>query len=93
MPKFYFTYGLDPAYPYQGGWTEIEAPTQPDACMIFKMFHPNQEGTCLNFADVYTEAEFQESGMDGPTGNLGAFCQEAIFLLREEFTNKEGDRS
>lgn len=28
MPKFYFTYGTDPAYPFQGGWTEIEA-TKP----------------------------------------------------------------
>lgn len=26
MPKFYFTYGTDPAYPFKGGWTRTAKP-------------------------------------------------------------------
>lgn len=87
MPKFYFTYGQSPLYPYQGGWTEVEAPDRPSARTIFKMFHPNlpsSEGM-LNYAGLYTEEEFAASGMSSPEGNFGAFCQELILVHREEF--------
>ena len=92
MPKYYFTYGTDPSYPFQGGWTEIEAPAKPSACIIFKMFHPNLPGSAgvLNYAGLYTEEEFIASGMAGPEGNFGAFCQELILVHREEFGPKGG---
>ena len=56
MAKFYFTYGTDPAFPYQGGWTEIEAEDLHRALSAFKTFHPNRNGSeCYNFAFVYAE--------------------------------------
>lgn len=73
-----------PAQPFRGGWTEITAPDRSCACTIFKMFHPNREGSAgqINCADIYSESEFMESAML-LNGNFGAWCQEEIILSRE----------
>ncbi|MCI8921144.1 MAG: hypothetical protein HFE88_04625 [Acutalibacter sp.] len=86
MPKFYFTYGIDPAYPFQGGWTEITAQDRPMACAIFRKFHPDRKGSCglLNCADIYNENEFLKSEL--VAGNYGADCHERITLSREVLT-------
>lgn len=52
MPKFYFTYGTDPSYPFQGGWTEVEAPDRPSACTAFKMYHPDASPLHPNCAGI-----------------------------------------
>ena len=86
MQKFYFTYGTDLAYPFQGGWTEIEAPDRPSACKIFQMFHPNRDGCMglLNCADIYSEDDFMNSKLID--GNQDAYCHERITLNREVLT-------
>lgn len=65
MGKFYFTYGSDERFPFQHGWTEIEAPDMSTACAAFRHYHPDRDPTdpCLNCAAVYTEAEFQDTVM------------------------------
>ncbi len=80
--RFYFTYGLHPSYPYQGGWTVVYAPTQKQAEDLFSMVHPDREGGLLNCAFVYTEEQFFNTKMH-LTGNSGAFCYEIISLERK----------
>lgn len=82
MPKFYFTYGTDPAYPFQGGWTEVEAPDRPSACTAFKMYHPDASPLHPNCAGIYNEEQFQATEMY-TKDNFGARCQEHITLSRK----------
>ena len=81
MSIFYFTYGSDERFPYQGGWTEVEAPTLKDACDLFRLVHPWRDPTVPigNYSDVYTEEEFRETDMP-LYGNRGAYCHERIAL-------------
>lgn len=59
--KYYFTYGSDPAYPFQGGWTLIYAPNLRAAQQIFKAYHPNRPGSdALNCADYYSASLFEQ---------------------------------
>ena len=92
MPRFYFTYGADPTYPFQGGWTEIIALDRPMACAIFQRFHPNREGSAemLNCADVYSESQFKATAMYAAGENFGEGCHERISLRREIFTLESG---
>ena len=84
MATFYFTYGLDERYPYQGGWTEVEAPTLKDACDLFRLVHPwrDPEVPIGNYADVYTEEEFQDTTM-WLKGNFRDRCHERVSIMRE----------
>ena len=84
MATFYFTYGSDERFPYQGGWTEVEAPTLKDACGLFRLVHPRRDPTVPigNYSDVYTEEEFQKTDMS-LYGNRGTHCHERISIMRE----------
>ena len=80
---YYFTFGTDPDYPFAGGWVTVAAPSRQAAVQIFLLYYPNETGAdVLNCADVYTEEEFKETGME-ETGNFGAFCH-AVIEPREE---------
>lgn len=83
MPKFYFTYGTDPDYPFQGGWTEIEAPDPKTAEDIFEMFHPSRKIATLNCAFAYTEEKFKDTEMYKSKDNFDGCCHERIILTRE----------
>ena len=84
MEKFYFTYGTDSRYPFQGGWTLIYADNLLAAQQIFKAYHPNRPGCdCLNCADFYTAERFEKSEAF-KTGNLGARCHEILFMRTPE---------
>lgn len=75
---YYFTFGTDPDYPFAGGWVTVAAPSRQAAVQIFRLYYPNEANTeALNCADVYTEEEFKETGME-ETGNFGAFCHAVI---------------
>ena len=90
MAKFYFTYGSDPAYPFYGGWTEIEADNQRQAIGIFKAIHPDREDSeSLNCADYYDELRFGFTEMR-QCGNRGAFCHEQIKLGRLDAIDLKG---
>ena len=95
MEKFYFTYGSDERFPYQYGWTEIEAPDMATACAAFRHFHPDRdpEAPCFNCAAIYPEAEFQNTGMY-VQANYHDRCRERVTmtLMREPLeASDEGD--
>ena len=80
--KFYFTYGSS-GMAYEGGWTEVEAPSRATAIQAFSVFHRpvNHMMAC---SDLYSEEEFRKTGMlDG--GNFGAKTREKITITREFF--------
>lgn len=83
LQKFYFTFGRNPLYPYQGGWVEIIAENIQQAQAIFRAIYPNRPGsTALNYAFHYTEQQFAKSGM--LDGNLGAKCHAVHIQMKEE---------
>lgn len=73
MDSYYFTFGTDKGFPFQGGWVEIEAESMKQAQDIFRAYFPDRVPGCLNCSDYYTRARMQESGMLA-TGNCGAYC-------------------
>ena len=87
MKNFFFTFGRDKRFPFQGGWVIIKAPDIKTAVSVFRLYfpHPDDEET-LNCSDYYTEGQFMKTEMY-KTGNLGTFCHEIIgpyVHLREE---------
>lgn len=93
MAKFYFTYGNDPEYPFQGGWTVIEARNLKIATGVFKALHPLKDNRhdrvfeVLNCAEFYTEERFNKTKMP-INGNRGAFCHEEYSLIKRHRRRK-----
>ncbi|MDE6260380.1 MAG: hypothetical protein K2M42_05890 [Oscillospiraceae bacterium] len=85
MPKFYFTYGQNPVFPFMDGWTEVEAPDIHAAAAIFKAAHPNRPDTpdLINCASIYSQEEFMHTEMANSDGNFGGFCHERLSLNQE----------
>lgn len=81
MPKFYFTYGSE-GHPFYGGWTEVVAPNEKDACAAFRLFHPDKHEGLLNCCCAYSEEDFRRTSMY-ERGNLRARCHERITFKRE----------
>lgn len=52
--KFYFTYGSS-GMAYEGGWTEVEAPSKAIAVQAFTAFHRAVNGITA-CSDIYTES-------------------------------------
>lgn len=99
MAKFIFTYGTNPDFPFEGGWTEIEAPNDRMAAEIFQTIHPNRsrDDTFLNCAFVYPEETFKETKMYKDS-NFGGRCHERVtfegcrenlFVFRRELLDAE----
>jgi hypothetical protein len=87
MPKFYFTYGPDKHFPYQDGWTEVDAPDITTAHNLFRAIHPSKEQTSMNCAFIYTEDEWSRISMS-IKGNFGKFCHEKIsYTVQNEDTD------
>lgn len=81
MPKFYFTYGTAPSYPFQNGWTEVEAPDRNKAVELFRAVHPDRPGSqgILNCASVYDEEFFKATEMYLDS-NFGGRCHERVMF-------------
>ena len=60
MQNYYFTFGVNPAYPYGiDDYVEVQAESLLEAVNIFRQHHPNRPGSSLvNCADYYTEDAF-----------------------------------
>lgn len=82
MAKFYFTYGSDEKFPYQYGWTEIEAPNIDAAIAAFRIYHPDRHQNTINCSFWYTEERFMKSNM-AEIKIPGNFCHERITVTRE----------
>lgn len=85
MPKFYFTYRKTNGLPFDGGWTEIEAPTVDVALSAFRAFHPDKCKGIMECSDTYLQEMFESSEMYRD-GILGHRCREIIRISvnREE---------
>lgn len=81
MPTFYFTYGTDPAYPFEGGWTTVIAPDRLAATALFRIYHPDRTKGIVNCADIYDEENFKSTDMF-VKGNFGSNCHETIMIGR-----------
>ena len=59
--KFYFTFGTDEKYPFQGGWVEIIAENKKEAIFTFQAHYPNRQGSPFyNACDCYESSYFEE---------------------------------
>ena len=81
MSRFYFTYG-EHGQPYQGGWTEVEAPNMKAAIERYTKAHPESI-----YCNIYTSTRFMETRMYR-YGNFGKRCHEILFFNERKRVNE-----
>ena len=86
--NFYFTYGSDPQYPFNGGYTIVVADSKKRAAAVFRLYHPDVHEGILNCAFVYDQESMERTGML-EDGNGGAYCHEYIECTRLERLKKK----
>ena len=88
---YYFTYESDERFPFQSGWTEVEAESYDQAVEGFQAFHPNRPGSdFINCAGIYGEDSFNRKRM-AKEGNLGKKCVERIRVSNHKSTKTTDD--
>lgn len=76
---FYFTFGTDEKYPFQGGWVKVFASSKAEAIITFRKHYPNRANSnCYNACDCYASDYFENTNMF-KNGNLGAFCHKVLY--------------
>ena len=91
MAKYVFTWGDNPFFAYQDGWTEVEAPDHHAAIKAFEQFHPKRPGSkFMNCAMVYTEREWSTTQMAANGENFGHGCHERITVEVERVVDQLG---
>ncbi len=63
---FFFTFGSDEKFPYQGGYLIVRAKDRKEAFDLFREKHPDRSANCLNCAFCYTAydwAKLLQGGM------------------------------
>ena len=78
---YYYTYGSSKQFPFQFGWTEVEAPNATIADALFRAYHPDRTPGVLNCAFVYTHEEFWKS-INPTVKRPGNVCHERISVKR-----------
>lgn len=92
MPKFFFSLGTDPKFPYEGGWIEVEAPSLGAAQAAYQEFHPNRENSsCINCAFMYSEREWVNTPMAIDNDCFGHACREKISVTFERIPAYDGE--
>jgi len=76
--KFYFTFGTDKQFPYQGGWVKVVANSRGEACEKFRTRFPYRNYNTINCAFIYSEDAFSKTIMAQGGGCLGEYCHEVI---------------
>lgn len=80
METFYFTYGTDKGFPFQGGWTEVHAADRNQAVALFRREHPDRTPGVVLCSSIYTEKQFQDKVLplykDGD--DFWSVCHECI---------------
>ena len=82
MKNFYFTYGTE-GQPFRGGWTQVQAEDESQACAMFRAVHPDKIPGLLNCSSVYDEEHFNRTAMS-VQGNFGHRCHEIISIMVQE---------
>ena len=75
--RFYFTFGTKGTQPYYGGWVEVIAENRNEACDKFRNKYPNHYD-CINCAFIYSQEEWDKTGMSKTGKNCGYGCHEVI---------------
>lgn len=78
LNSYFYTFGTDPQYPFNGGWVEVYASSWEESHEKFRTRFPDRpghEGT-INCAFFYTKEQWERSAMS--KGNMGEFCHEVI---------------
>ena len=58
--KYYFTFGINPLFPYEGGHVCVLAETRGAAICKFNEHYPPRDGGLDNYAFSYDENEWEE---------------------------------
>ena len=91
METFYFTYGTDKGFPFQGGWTEVHAAARNQAVALFRREHPDRSPGLVNCSSIYTEKQFKDKVLplykDGDA--FWSVCHECITLEGVTYPIKE----
>lgn len=58
MNAYYYTFGSDVRFPYQGGWVQVFAETSEKADKLFRKYYPDQHPGILNCAAIYNRKIF-----------------------------------
>lgn len=77
MNRFYFTFGSDERFPFQGGWVEILAATMSGAVKVFDAYFPNRFGNTSLYTARFDEEVFLGTGFPDK-GVSGAYCHMKI---------------
>ena len=84
--KTFFCYGTNPKFPFRNGWTEVEAPDKGTAIEVFRLLHPDRTPGIVNCSFIYSEEEFEESGLSTNPLFLkdpDQYCHERVTFTRE----------
>lgn len=78
MNKYYYTFGIDPAFPYREGWVEVHANSWEEAHAKFRAKFPDRPGHegIINCAFFYDEERWAK--MDPEHNWPGWKCWEVI---------------
>lgn len=78
MNHYFYTFGTDCGFPYQGGWVEVRAESRMEADKKFRTRFPDRPGRkgILNCAFCYTMEEW--SRMDPEHTWKNPECHEVI---------------
>lgn len=80
LKPFYFTYGTDEHFPYQGGWTIVLAPDRHSACELFIHVHPSRYKQAVNCSCIYTQEQFEQTEMYKQNKNFEKGCVEVLSI-------------
>ncbi len=78
MNTYYYTFGIDPAFPYCEGWVEVHANSWPEAHEKFRAKFPDRPGHegIINCAFFYDQEKWNK--MDPEHNWPGWKCWEVI---------------
>lgn len=85
MNAYYYTFGSDMRFPYQGGWVQVFAETSEKADAIFRKYFPDRHPGILNCAAIYAQENFPKSMLIN--GNLGKYCHKVLGSAEGKKTN------
>ena len=78
MNNYYFTFGCDPIFPFEGGWAKVKANTKEEAIEKFDSHYPRINKNIINCAFIYTEEQFKRTRMYEKQDNGGRSCHKII---------------
>ena len=69
----FFTFGTDEKFPYRDCYIVIEGDSGKDCINTFRKFFPDRTAHTINCAFLYSESEWDKTGMESHYGNPRLF--------------------